>query len=114
MKYKNEKQIVCGIKFDSKKEAKRYGELLLLENVGKIKNLVLQPEFKFEVNGKPLKANDKGARQLKYIADFQYYDHEKEQVVVEDVKGNATAKLSVFRYKKALMWTLYGIDIFVV
>ena len=41
-KYKNIKVISNGDTFDSKKELKRYQELLLLEKQGKIKNLVRQ------------------------------------------------------------------------
>lgn len=106
--------MVDGIMFDSKKEAYRYGDLKMLERGGVIKDLVLQPEFVFEINGKPLKTNVKNSKQLRYIADFQYFDNEKNMTIVEDVKSTATKNIPVFKYKQALMWTLYGIDIFVV
>ena len=47
-KYYNEKVIVDGIKFDSKKESKRYVELKLLEKVKLIKDLELQKEFELQ------------------------------------------------------------------
>ena len=44
-KYFNKKVIIDGIKFDSKKEAKRYTELKLLKKAGIIKELELQKVF---------------------------------------------------------------------
>ena len=38
-KYGNKKTVVDGITFDSRKEAKRYQELKLLEKAGEIKDL---------------------------------------------------------------------------
>ena len=46
-KYKAVKTIVDGIKFDSKKEAKRFQDLKLLERACVIENLELQPRFDF-------------------------------------------------------------------
>ena len=40
-KYGNKKIEIDGVKFDSKKEAKRYGYLQLLEVLGEIKDLEL-------------------------------------------------------------------------
>lgn len=95
-KYRAIKTIVDGIKFDSRKEAKRYQELKLLEKAGVIKDLALQPNFllqeSFEKNGKNFRA-------INYIADFCYWDCEKKQYVVEDVKG---FKTDVYRLNKKL------------
>ena len=44
-KYGSRKTIVDGISFDSKKEASRYRELLLLERAGKIGNLRRQVKY---------------------------------------------------------------------
>lgn len=86
-KYKAIKTVVDGIEFDSRKEARRYQELKLLERAGVIKDLALQPNFlvqeSFEKNGKKYKP-------INYIADFCYWDCEKKQYVVEDVKGFKT------------------------
>ena len=64
--------VVNGIRFMSKREAARYGELSLMEKAGRIQGLVLQPTFKFPCG-------------IKYKADFQYT--ENNQLVTEDVKG---------------------------
>ena len=100
-KYYNKKLIVDGIKFDSKKEAKRYLELKLLKRAGKIRDLELQPEFVLQ----PSYINNKGKsiRAITYIADFVYYDIEKEKYVIEDTKGFRTdvykLKKKIFEYK---------------
>lgn len=101
-KYGNVKTMVDGIKFDSKAEAKRYCELKLLERGGVIKNLTLQQKYelqpKYEIDGRKERA-------ITYIADFVYYDIQKEKLVVEDVKGVETKdfklkkKMFEYRYK---------------
>ena len=53
-KYHSSKTCVDGIIFDSKKEAERYQELLLLEKTGDISNLQRQVLFAF--TPQPLKA----------------------------------------------------------
>lgn len=96
-KYRNKKTVVDGITFDSQKEAKRYGELKLLEHAGVITDLQLQPPFKLEVHGVKI---------CTYRADFRYTENGKD--VVEDVKGVLTP---VYRIKKKLMFAIYGIEI---
>lgn len=80
-KYRNKK--VAG--FDSSKEAKRFGELELLQNARVITNLEKQVPF---VILEPFinKAGDK-VNGITYKADFTYYDNEKKTPVIEDVKG---------------------------
>jgi len=79
-KYGNTAVILDGIRFASKREAARYGELKLLQRAGEIHELRLQPRF-------PLKVNDKLV--CTYVADFEY--HEKDGTrVVEDAKGHRT------------------------
>ena len=115
-KFRNIKCEADGYKFDSKKERSHYFLLRELERQGQIQNLVLQPKWKFEIDGKPLKHAGKGARQLSYTADFQYVTHEGDipKLNVVDVKSKITAKEPKFIIKKALMWTLYGIDVQIV
>lgn len=97
-KYRNIKTAVDGITFDSKLEAKRYGELKLLEMAGEIHLLELQPKYRCVIGGEPV---------CTYIADFRYAD--KHGVVwVEDVKG---MKTPVYRLKKKLTEALHGITI---
>ena len=107
MKYHNKKTEFDGIKFDSKKEAMRYCELKQLERAGVIKDLRLQPRYilqeKYEINGRKERA-------ITYIADFEYYDNEKQKIVVEDVKSPAT-KTQVYRIKKKLFEKRYNIEV---
>jgi len=46
-----------------------------------------------------------------YKADFKYFDCEKGDWVVEDVKSVITAKLPVYRIKKKMMNIFYDIDV---
>lgn len=98
-KYHAKKEVVDGIKFDSKKEANRYRELKLMERAKAIQDLKLQVTF-------PLVKKSKYGREIKYVADFVYYD--QGHMVVEDTKGYRT---DVYRLKKRLMAELYGIVI---
>ena len=99
-KYKNKKVVVDGITFDSRKEAKRYRELKFMESCGLIKNLELQKLYELQPK---FRKNNKTYQKITYIADFTYYDIEREQTVVEDVKGNKTdmykLKKKLFEYK---------------
>lgn len=99
-KYNNKKTQVDMYVFDSAKEAKRYKELALLEKVGQIQNLELQPRFLLQES---FKKNNKTWRKLEYIADFKYIENGK--TVVEDVKGFETKdfkiKRKLFEYKYA-------------
>ena len=78
----------CGgkiVKFDSRKELKRWKELKLLEKAGKIINLRRQVRIGLiGYEGRPI-VSDSG-RQLVYVADATYYDLETGDVVIEDTK----------------------------
>ena len=99
-KYKNKKVTIDNIKFDSKKEARRYEELKLMEKTGLITNLVLQPRYELL---KGFKRRGKTHRKIEYIADFKYFDNERQVEVIEDVKGVSTSvfslKMKLFLYK---------------
>ena len=82
------------VTFDSKKEAKRFDELLLLAKQGIIKNLTLQPEFEIIPT---VRWNKKTLCKIKYIADFKY--EQNGNIIVEDVKG---FKTDVYQLKKRL------------
>lgn len=81
------KEVIDGVKFASKAEAKRYKELKLCENAGAITDLKLQPKFKMPVG-------------FTYIGDFQYIQEGKQ--IIEDVKGfmfyHTKLKIKCFRY----------------
>lgn len=108
-KYKAQKTEVDGLKFDSKREAKRYMELKLLERAGKIRDLELQPKFKFEINGVPVLIRSdhfKNGRQASYKADFRYFDIERGRVVIEDSKSSAT-RTEAYALRRALVECLW-------
>jgi hypothetical protein len=98
-KYNNVPTVVDGRRFDSKKEAARYGELKLLQAAGQIAELACQPPFQLVVNG---------VKVGKYVADFVYLDCTTGELVYEDVKGVRTA---VYKLKAKLVLALYGITI---
>lgn len=100
-KYNARKTMVDGIKFDSKKEARRYEELKLQENVGVISHLQLQPKFRL-LDG--FKHRGETIRPINYFADFSYIDAEGNEVV-EDVKGKKT---DVYNIKKKLFLNKFG------
>lgn len=104
-KYNSKKTVLDGQVFDSKKEANRYQELLLLEKAGVIKNLSRQVKFVLI----PSQRDESGKvieRECSYKADFVYSEGEK--TVVEDVKGFRTKEYIIKR--KLMLWR-YGIRI---
>ena len=111
-KYRNKPVTVDGIKFDSTKEAKRYGELKLLERAGEIAELERQPKFVLTTNGEPIQYVGKGrkGKQVTYTADFRYYDIRRQKWIIEDAKGVETP---VFKLKRAIMASM-GLDVEVV
>ena len=87
--------------YDSKKEARRHRELLLLQRAGKITNL--ERQVKFELIPK-----QDGERACTYVADFVYNLVDTGERVVEDTKG---FKTEVYRIKKKLMLWVHKIKI---
>jgi len=96
-KYNAKKTEIDGFVFDSKKEAQRYQDLMLLERAGEIEVIEIHPFWKLVVNGVLIG---------RYTADFMY--RENGAVVVEDVKGVRTRD---YVLRKKLMKALYGIEI---
>lgn len=105
-KYGAQPTTVDGIKFDSKKEANRYGELKLLEKAGEIRNLKLQPRFNLVVGSRPVLYES--GRQAYYKADFMYWDERKSIVTIEDVKGMDTP---ASKLKRAMVTAQLGVKI---
>lgn len=97
-KYGNKRTKVGDLSFASKKEAKRYCELRILQAAGEIQNLRLQPRFPLKVFGKLVTT---------YVADFQYQD-QSGCTVVEDAKGYRT---DVYKIKAKLFEVLVGFPI---
>lgn len=116
-KYGATKCQVNGEVFDSKKEARRWQELRLLEKAGEISDLrrqvkyiliPAQKEYKVEIlkNGSPKRTERVVERECTYVADFVYEENGK--TIVEDAKG---MKTEVYRIKKKLMLYVHGIKI---
>lgn len=102
-KYRNVPVVVDGIRFASKREAARYGELKLLERAGEVTDLTLQTPF---VLAPAVKLQGRRRPALVFLADFVY--RRGGQLVVEDCKGFRT---EVYRVKRHLMATVHGIEI---
>ena len=98
-KYHNTKTVAAGIKFDSKLEAKRYGQLKILERAGVIRDLELQPEYELIPS---FRKNGKTWRRTVYKADFRYILCEDDKIIIEDVKGSTAVITDVFRLKQKL------------
>ena len=92
-KYHARPTTIDGVRFASAAEARRYGQLMLLQKLGEISGLELQPRFPIVIDGKLCAT---------YVADFAYFTQGER--VVEDVKGMITP---VYRLKKKLVEALY-------
>lgn len=109
-KFNNDITFVGDMRFDSKKEANRYMELLILVRCKKIKDLQCQVPFEL-AERVLLLGESRVKRAMKYICDFYYFDIEKQEMIIEDVKSPATRKRESYRNKKHLMKTKLGLDI---
>lgn len=96
-KYGNTPTVVNGIRFDSKREAGHWQELLLRQSVGEISGLRRQVRFALEVSEQLI---------CTYVADFTYSENGK--MVVADSKG---AKTREYILKKKLMRACWDIEI---
>lgn len=102
-KYGAKPVIINGVRFDSKREAERWGILLLRERAGEIRDLSRQVRIPIVING--IKVCD-------YYADSSYVETATGEKVFEDVKGYL--KNPVFLLKKKLVKACYGVDIRIV
>jgi len=99
--FSHKKVCLSGHIHDSQKEAGRCQELHLLLKAGEIDRLIIQPEFILQ--GK-FKWKRQMYREIKYIADFQYFDKKTGKIIVEDTKGYRTKeymikkKMFLFQY----------------
>lgn len=123
-KFGNLKCEVDGFKFDSVKEAHRYGTLKMLEQAGKIRNLRLQTRHPLSapgVDGQPVVV-------AHYVADFDYEEPATPEAerradyrppethvpvvewrpVTEDVKGGRATQTETFKLKARWFAALYG------
>ena len=86
------------LKFDSKKEARRFDELTLLQREGEIDRLKTQVPFPLVVNGQKITV---------YWADFTYFDTQG-RFHVEDTKSEITRKHPRYRLKAKLFKAVMG------
>ena len=114
-KYHSKKTTRGGVTFDSRREARRYDELLLLQQAGKIRNLRRQVKFVLiPTQREPSQIGTRGGvkkgklleRECSYIADFVYVENGK--IVVEDTKGLRTKDYII---KRKLMLYVHNIRI---
>lgn len=97
----NQKTVLDGIQFDSLLERDRYVALKKRQDDGNI--LDLQVHYPLTLIPK-----SKWGREIKYIADFRYYDIRLSRYVTEDTKSDYTSKLPVYRLKKRLYAERYN------
>lgn len=107
-KYRNNKVVVDGIEFDSRKEARRWAVLQLQLAAGEITDLQRQVVFELAPAAR-LHGEDRMKPAIRYVSDFSYW---RDGVrIIEDVKSHATRSLAVFRMKKHLMKTVLNLDV---
>lgn len=114
-KYGAKKIEIDGEIFDSKREAKRWQELRIQEDLGLISDLRRQVKFVLiPAQREPDTVGARGGihrgklieREVAYYADFAY--QQNGEMVVEDVKGMRT---EVYKVKRKLMLWVHGIRI---
>ena len=101
-KYFAKKTVAMGLKFDSRWEAERWGQLKAMERAGVVTQLERQVKYELSINDVKI---------CNYIADFRYLLEEENglsKLVVEDAKGILTPE---FKLKKKMMKAIHGIDI---
>ena len=113
-KFNAKPEVVDGIRFASKREAKRYGELGYLLKAGEIRGLTLQPRFDLRV----LSPTGEVVKVGHYTADFAYDELDKSEswgaaawrFVVEDVKA-PPSRTEAYMLRKRHVEAQYGIQI---
>lgn len=104
------------LRFDSRKEARRFDELAALERDGLIRDLRLQADFTLQEAYTDTRG--RRVRAIRYRADFVYFAAGESlygpnpcwELVVEDVKSRAT-RTKEYVMKRKLMKERFNIDI---
>jgi hypothetical protein len=99
-KYNAKKVQLDGHTFDSKAEARRYCELLLLKEANEIHSLKVHPRYTLL---DPFTVKGVRYRGIYYESDFEYVENGR--MITEDVKGFST---QVFRIKRKLFLKRWG------
>lgn len=104
-KYGNIKSAdMSGFVHDSRREAQRADELLLMQRAGVITDL--HQQVPFILIPKQKLSNGKTEQMCKYVADFTYFENGR--YIVEDAKGKRTAEYII---KRKLMKYVHNIEI---
>lgn len=121
-KYKNRKiKTTDGLIFQSRKEYRRWCELLAMQNAGIIKDLKRQVKYVLiPTQREPDTIGKRGGihqgkvieKECAYYADFCYQLADTGETVVEDTKGyKGGGAYSIFKIKKKLMLYVHHIKI---
>ena len=102
-KYNSRTTEIDGVKFSSLAEARRYGELKLMQNVGQITHLTCHPKFELQP---AFRSQGKWYSAVRYTADFSYRCNGGD-TVVEEVKSTATMT-TAYSIRKRLFLYKYG------
>jgi len=92
---------IQGVMHQSTAEARRCDELTLMERGELIRDLRAHPQvrFRLDVDGHHI---------CDYLADFVYFDNQRNAEVVEDVKGFQT---EISKFKLRLMEAVHGVSV---
>lgn len=96
--------------FDSKREARRYMDLWLMQRAGEISGL--RTQVKYELIPKQEHKDGTKEKSIEYVADFVY--EQGGETVVEDSKGfrdTSSAAYRVFVMKRKMMLYFHGITV---
>ena len=96
--------------FDSKREARRYMDLWLMQRAGEISGL--RTQVKYELIPKQVHKDGTKEKGIEYVADFVY--EQGGETVVEDSKGfrdTSSAAYRVFVMKRKMMLYFHGITV---
>jgi hypothetical protein len=94
-KFRAKKTALNGLIFDSQLEARRFGELSLMQKAGAIRNLERQVPFQLSVNS---------VKVCKMIVDHVFFEGNTR--VLEETKSKPT-KTPVYRLKVRLLKAIY-------
>lgn len=111
-KFHNQPTESGGIRFDSKKEARRFDELMEKVRLNEISDLKLQVNFTLQEGY--TKPDGKRVKPIVYKADFTYFEKGPDGLytlyIVEDVKSKAT-KTRIYEMKRKLLREKFHLEI---
>lgn len=96
--------------FDSKREARRYMDLWLMQRAGEISDL--RTQVKYELIPRQVHKDGTKEKGIEYVADFVY--EQGGETVVEDSKGfrdTSSAAYRLFVMKRKMMLYFHGITV---